>query len=227
MTDLVIKPSNSGGSVKLQTEGGTNGLTMASTGDLTTSGNVAVTGTVTGGTLGSAVNFPSGHIIQMQFADSTLSARTSTTERAESGTTGLQIASVDITPRATSSKFLVQARAPFNFSRNANYQSASHWIGRGVGSGGVSGSNLSKIYANQLVGYMGTQAGNDIYFDNPIFWLDHNASYSSGQTITYEYRIGSGRGSGTVSFPTLYYNGGSSDYGDGHVGQVMVTEIAG
>ena len=52
MTDIVIKPSNSGGSVKLQTEGGTNGLTMANTGVLTTSGNVAVTGTVTGGTLG-------------------------------------------------------------------------------------------------------------------------------------------------------------------------------
>ena len=64
MTDIVIKPSNSGGSVKLQTEGGTNGLTMASTGDLTTSGNVAVTGTVTGGTLGSSVTFPSGHVIQ-------------------------------------------------------------------------------------------------------------------------------------------------------------------
>ena len=63
MTDLVIKPSNSGGSVKLQTEGGTNGLTMASTGDLTTSGNVAVTGTVTGGTLGTGVTFPAGHMI--------------------------------------------------------------------------------------------------------------------------------------------------------------------
>ena len=60
MTDIVIKPSNSGGSVKLQTEGGTNGLTMASTGDLTTSGNVAVTGTVTGGTLGSGVTNNAG-----------------------------------------------------------------------------------------------------------------------------------------------------------------------
>ena len=65
MTDLVIKPSNSGGSVKLQTEGGTNGLTMASTGDLTTSGNVAVTGTMTGGTLGTGVTFPTHHIIQI------------------------------------------------------------------------------------------------------------------------------------------------------------------
>ena len=63
MTDIVIKPSNSGGSVKLQTEDGTNGLTMASTGDLTTSGNVAVTGTMTGGTLGSGVTFPAGHNI--------------------------------------------------------------------------------------------------------------------------------------------------------------------
>ena len=65
MTDIVIKPSNSGGSVKLQTEGGTNGLTMASTGVLTTSGNVAVTGTVTGGTLGSGVTFPAGHVLKV------------------------------------------------------------------------------------------------------------------------------------------------------------------
>ena len=71
MTDIVIKPSNSGGSVKLQTEGGTNGLTMANTGVLTTSGdvsigaNVAVTGTMTGGTLGSGITFPEGHVIKV------------------------------------------------------------------------------------------------------------------------------------------------------------------
>ena len=72
MTDIVIKPSNSGGSVKLQTEGGTNGLTMANTGVLTTSGNVAITGTMTGGaigsgvtgTLGTGVTFPAGHVLQ-------------------------------------------------------------------------------------------------------------------------------------------------------------------
>ncbi len=60
MTDIIIKPSNSDGSVKLQTEGGTNGLTMANTGVLTTSGNVAVTGTVTGGTLGTGVTNNAG-----------------------------------------------------------------------------------------------------------------------------------------------------------------------
>ena len=71
MTDLVIKSSNSGGSVKLQTEGGTNGLTMASTGDLTTSGNVAVTGTMTGGTLGSGVTFPVGMVRRVFFSEKT------------------------------------------------------------------------------------------------------------------------------------------------------------
>ena len=104
MTDIVIKPSNSDGSVKLQTEGGTNGLTMANTGVLTTSGNVAVTGTVTGGTLGSGVTFPSG--IMCGFTETT------TTPTASQGTdtsyTTLTGSSVDYTPVAGSSFVVYQ-----------------------------------------------------------------------------------------------------------------------
>lgn len=117
MTDLVIKPSNSGGSVKLQTEGGTNGLTMASTGDLTTSGNVAVTGTMTGGTLGTGVTFPADHIIQVKST-----TKTDTTSRVNNNTsvdfadiTGM---SVSITPK-TGSKVFVQAM--LGIGANANY----------------------------------------------------------------------------------------------------------
>ena len=94
MTDIVIKPSNSGGSVKLQTEGGTNGLTMANTGVLTTSGNVAVTGTVTGGTLGSGVTFPAGHIIQVLQTVKTSDSNTQSTSLID-----LPGMSVDITPK--------------------------------------------------------------------------------------------------------------------------------
>ena len=65
---------------------------------------------ITTGTLASGVTFPSGHIIQMQTAQSTLSNGDSTDERADSGTVGLDVASVDITPRGTGSKFLIQCR---------------------------------------------------------------------------------------------------------------------
>ena len=102
MTDIVIKPSNSGGSVKLQTEGGTNGLTMANTGVLTTSGNVAVTGTVTGGTLGSGVTFPAGHIIQVL-----QTVKTSESNTQSPSLIDLPGMSVDITPKKSTSKILV------------------------------------------------------------------------------------------------------------------------
>ena len=175
----------------------------------------------------SSTTFPSGHIIQMQTAQSTLSNGDSTTESADSGTTGLNVASVDITPRGTGSKFLIQCRVCFNFSRTTNYQCASQYIGRGVGSGGMSGSDLSTIYRFDLLGYMGTQAGNDVYMDHPLFFVDDTVSYSSGQTITYNFRLGSGRGSGTVSYPTLYYRNDWSTNQNYFPAQMIVTEIAG
>ena len=171
--------------------------------------------------------FPSGHIIQTQTAESTLANAVSTAQLANSGTVGLDVASVDITPRGTGSKFLIQCRVCFNFARTTNYQCASQYIGRGVGSGGMSGSDLSTIYHFSLLGYMGTQAGNDVYMDHPLFFVDDTVSYSSGQTITYNFRLGSGRGSGTVSYPTLYYRNDWSTNQNYFPAQMIVTEIAG
>ena len=187
------------------------------------SGNVTFKNT----TIDSGVSFPSGHIIQMQTAQSTLSNGDSTTQRVDDGTTGLNVASVDITPRGTGSKFLIQCRVCFNFARTTNYQCASQYIGRGVGSGGMSGSDLSTIYHFSLLGYMGTQAGNDVYMDHPLFFVDDTVSYSSGQTITYNFRLGSGRGSGSVSYPTLYYRNDASTNVNYFPAQMIVTEIAG
>lgn len=186
------------------------------------SGNVTFKNT----TIDSGVSFPSGHIIQMQTAQSTLSNGDSTTQRVDDGTTGLNVASVDITPRGTGSKFLIQCRVCFNFSRTTNYQCASQYIGRGVGSGGMSGSDLSTIYRFTLLGYLGTQAGDDIYMDHPLFFVDDTVSYSSGQTITYNFRLGSGRGSGSVSYPTLYYRNDASTNVNYFPAQMIVSEIA-
>ena len=186
-------------------------------------GNVSFKNT----TIDSGVSFPSGHIIQMQTAQSTLSNGVSVAELANSGTTGHDVASVDITPRGTGSKFLIQCRVCFNFERTTNYQCASQYIGRGVGSGGMSGSDLSTIYRFTLLGYLGEKAGDDVYMDHPLFFVDDTVSYSSGQTITYNFRLGSGKGSGSVGYPTLYYRNDASTNQNYFPAQMIVTEIAG
>ena len=168
--------------------------------------------------------FPSGHIIQMQTTTSTLAHASSTAELANSGTVGLNVASVDITPRGTGSKFLIQCRVCFNIDRTTNYQCASQYIGRGVGSGGMSGSDLSTIYHFSLLAYLGLKGSdNDPYLDHPLFFVDDTVTYSSGQTISYNFRLGSGRGSGSVGYPTVYYR---NDGGNYFPAQMIVTEIA-
>ena len=222
---------NADGTVEYLNAGSIKNASLHSS--VTGGSGITALGTVASGTLNSSVNinsalssatYPSGHIIQTQTAQSTLSNSTSTDQLANSGTVGLDVASVDITPRGTGSKFLIQCRVCFNFSRTTNFQCASEYIGRGVGSGGMSGSDLSTIYHFSLLAYMGTQAGNDVYMDHPLFFVDDTVSYSSGQTITYNFRLGSGRGSGSVGYPTLYYR---NDGGNYFPAQMIVTEIAG
>ena len=186
--------------------------------------NVNINDTLAGATLASTTTYPSGHIIQMQTTQSTLSNGDSTDQLANSGTVGLNVASVDITPRGTGSKFLIQCRVCFNFSRTTNYQCASQYIGRGVGSGGISGSDLTRIYHFSLLAYLGTKGSDDDpYLDHPLFFVDDTVTYSSGQTITYNFRLGSGRGSGSVGYPTVYYR---NDGGNYFPAQMIVTEIA-
>ena len=53
MSDLIIKPSGTGASLKIQNPSGTNKIVMNSSGTITT------------GTLGSGVTFPAGHVLQV------------------------------------------------------------------------------------------------------------------------------------------------------------------
>jgi hypothetical protein len=57
MANLIIKPSSSG-DLKLQDEGGDDAITISTTGNTTLAGTANNLGTVTAGTLGSAVLFP-------------------------------------------------------------------------------------------------------------------------------------------------------------------------
>ena len=63
MANLIIKPT-SGGSLILQDEGGTAAHTIDASGNHTLSGSTNNLGTVTAGTLSSAITFPAGHIIK-------------------------------------------------------------------------------------------------------------------------------------------------------------------
>jgi len=68
MANLIIKPS-SGGSLKLQEDGGTDALTIDSSGNTTLAGTANNLGTVTAGNLSNAnIVYPSGHILQVQTA---------------------------------------------------------------------------------------------------------------------------------------------------------------
>ena len=95
MSDLIIKPSSTGANFKVQNPSGTDKIVMNSSGTITT------------GTLGSGVTFPTDHIIQVKST-----VKTDTTSRSNTNTTvdfaDITGMSVSITPK-TGSKVFVQA----------------------------------------------------------------------------------------------------------------------
>ena len=60
MSDLIIKPSGTSANFKVQNPSGTNKITMDSDGVTTFASNVALSGTMTSGTLGSSITIASG-----------------------------------------------------------------------------------------------------------------------------------------------------------------------
>jgi hypothetical protein len=64
MGNLIIKP-NTGGLLKLQDEGGTDAISISTTGNTTLAGTANALGTVTAGTIGSGVTFPTGHVLNV------------------------------------------------------------------------------------------------------------------------------------------------------------------
>jgi len=75
MANLIIKPT-SGGSLILQDEGGTAANTIDANGNTTLAGTTNNIGTVTAGTLGSAVKFPAG-IMRHVYASHSYTSNTS------------------------------------------------------------------------------------------------------------------------------------------------------
>ena len=66
MGDLIIRPASSG-NLKIQDQSGTERISLNTSGITTFAANVALSDTMTGGTIGSAVTFPTGVFIGMAF----------------------------------------------------------------------------------------------------------------------------------------------------------------
>jgi len=203
MTDIVIKPSNSDGSVKLQTEGGTNGLTMANTGVLTTSGNVAVTGTMTGGTLGSGVTFPAGHILQVQSTNwSNTNQIGDTGEISETtaynNNSLTPLSEVSITPISATSYFYITLSGRFGI--NSGYRSqillSKNW-NRSTHAYGAS----EYIWYNHYGMYRDSGGSND-HTPGQFQYMDKHQDQTAGTSRTYSW-FGGSIGSGTQTYRNL------------------------
>ena len=217
MANLIIKPQNvSGDKVIIQDQAGGAVLTTADSGatianatlDNATQDGITRLGTVTTGTMKNTIHtdatFPVGHILQTKYYTSTVSNGTSTTAET-TATAGISLGYVHITPLKAGSVILVTATWSYNFTRNANFQAAKPWVGFKIGTGNQTGTFA------ELRAYFNAYDGVDDGSDDPYRQITQNfihycsSSYSLGQTISYEQKFGATRGSGSVSFPTVYY----------------------
>jgi hypothetical protein len=114
MGDLIIKPE-SGGSIKLQNNAGTNALVSDNSGNITLVGNTTLSGTannlgtVTTGTFpapSATALYPAGHVLQVvsYFTDTQSNFNSSTSDQVVNGMSKV------ITPKGANSKFLVTVR---------------------------------------------------------------------------------------------------------------------
>ena len=115
MGDLIIKPASSG-NLKIQDQGGTERISLNTSGLTTFAANVALSDTMTGGTLASAVTFPAGHIIQV--VDATLT-NIATPEEAKTSETVVANATNQITI-TSGNKFHIYAQVTLRGIASSN-----------------------------------------------------------------------------------------------------------
>ena len=165
----------------------------------------AVTGSpnlnLTTGSIGSGVTFPAGHVIQTKHYTSTIANGTSTNVP-PTPTDGLSLGYVHITPLQANSLIWITAHWSYNFSRVANYQSVLWWLGYKIGSGNQSGEFTQ--WRRYFADYDGVDDGSDDLYRHPTLNVIHDPTYTLGQTISYEQKLGASRGSSSVNYPTTY-----------------------
>ena len=117
MGDLIIKPE-SGGSIKLQNNAGTNALVSDNSGNVTLAGTTTISSAgITSGTIASAVTFPAGHIINVWFDKDSVPASYNSTAHTWQDSN----LSITLTPASVNSKFIIQGQ--FDAIDNSNCMS--------------------------------------------------------------------------------------------------------
>ena len=122
MGNLIIKP-NTGGLLKLQDEGGTDAISISTTGNTTLAGTANALGTVTSGNLSNtAIVYPQGHVLQVESHSSSTSRTFSPGDTSfGEGHSGNADFEVGITPTYTNSKFLILANITVQMTDTYQY----------------------------------------------------------------------------------------------------------
>ncbi len=217
MGNLIIKgKGGAGNKLIIQDQAGGAVLTTADSG-ATIADGVAL-GTPASGVL-TNMTFPAGHVIQTKHHTSTTADQTSTTAE-PSGTAGISLGYVHITPLKANSLIWLTAHWSYHWSRTANYQCVIWWTGFKIGTGNQSGTFTT--FKQYFSDYDGLDDNSDDIYRHPTLNVIHDPTYTLGQTISYEWRLGAGRGSGSVGHPTVYVR----DNGTNPPSWIGVQEIA-
>ena len=168
---------------------------------------------------GTKLVMPTGSVLQVAHYTSTAANGTSTTVE-PTNSAGIVLGILHVTPQQAGSSFLVTATWSYNWTQVNNYECVNIWLGRKIGTGNQSApfTQIKKIFTD----YNGADSGaNDIYRRPNLVFID-TPSYSLGQTISYEQRFGSGRGSSNA-YPAVYIRNASNM----PPASIIVQEIAG
>ena len=201
MADLIIKPT-SGGSLKLQEDGGTDAISINTSG-VSTIANASITT----GTIASATTFPSGMTIQTVCQQGVAGAHETTTSTTAASSAVLTKA---ITTRGANSHFVVTG-----LSFGMHCQTAT--------SGGVhfqraiTGGATTQLYEDQMTQYNNTggSANTASYSPVPFILYDSPGTTAAGTVITYTMRYKRRGGSNTFYFVHT-----------GYLYQLIIQEIA-
>jgi len=201
MADLIIKPT-SGGSLKLQEDGGTDAISINTSG-VSTIANASITT----GTIASATTFPSGMTIQTVCAQGLAGAHETSTSSTAASSAVLTKA---ITTRGANSHFVVTGLSFGMHSQTAtaggvHFQRA------------ITGGATTQLYEDQMSQYnnSGGSANTASYSPVPFILYDSPGTTAAGTVITYTMRY--------------KRRAGSSDFYFVHTGylyQLLIQEIA-
>ena len=200
MADLIIKPT-SGGSLKLQEDGGTDAISINTSG-VSTIANASITT----GTIAAATTFPSGMTIQTVCQKGVASAHETSTSTTAASSAVLTKA---ITARAANSHFLVTGLS-FGMHCQAATSGGVHF------QRAITGGATTQLYEDQMLQYNNSGGSANTASYSPVpFILYDSPSQAAGTVITYTMRYKRRAGSNTFYFVH-----------DGWFYQLLIQEIA-